>query len=118
MNTTRLDSVVNAARPLAGTLKCSKPSRGCPARPSNLLHGALDGEEEDEAFQHRGMTVCLIELLEERLPPLDHEMGRALIYHMERRGVRPESPLARGRPRRTDAPASSVELALTCLEVS
>ncbi|HML92077.1 hypothetical protein [Methyloceanibacter sp.] len=90
MNTTRFDSVVNAAR-------SSVPSRPVDVqpRPSNLLHGALDGEEEDEAFQHRGMTVCLIELLEERLPPL-----------------------ARGRPRRTDAPASSAELALTCLEVS
>ena len=33
------------------------------------------------------MNVCLIELLEEILPPLDHEMDRALIYHMERQGV-------------------------------
>lgn len=52
-----------------------------------VIGGGYVGVEVAEAFQHRGLSVYLIELLDEILPPLDHEMDRALIYHMERNGV-------------------------------
>ena len=57
------------------------------AKSAVVIGGGYVGVEVAEAFQHRGMNVCLIELLEEILPPLDHEMDRALIHHMERQGV-------------------------------
>jgi len=46
------------------------------------------GVEVAEAFRHRNVETCLVELADEILPPLDHEMDRALISHMQHHGVR------------------------------
>jgi NADPH-dependent 2,4-dienoyl-CoA reductase/sulfur reductase-like enzyme/rhodanese-related sulfurtransferase len=52
-----------------------------------VIGGGYIGVEIAEAFQNRGLRVYLVELLDEILPPLDHEMDRALIFHMESHGV-------------------------------
>jgi NADPH-dependent 2,4-dienoyl-CoA reductase/sulfur reductase-like enzyme/rhodanese-related sulfurtransferase len=52
-----------------------------------VIGGGYIGVEIAEAFRNRGLNVYLIELQNEILPPLDHEMDRALIFHMERQGV-------------------------------
>jgi NADPH-dependent 2,4-dienoyl-CoA reductase/sulfur reductase-like enzyme/rhodanese-related sulfurtransferase len=53
-----------------------------------VIGGGYIGVETAEAFENRGLKVYLVELLDEILPPLDHEMDRALIFHMENHGVR------------------------------
>jgi NADPH-dependent 2,4-dienoyl-CoA reductase/sulfur reductase-like enzyme/rhodanese-related sulfurtransferase len=52
-----------------------------------VVGGGYIGVEIAEAFENRGLKVYLVELLDEILPPLDHEMDRALIFHMESHGV-------------------------------
>jgi len=52
-----------------------------------VIGGGYIGVEIAEAFRNRGLKVYLVELLDEILPPLDHEMDRAIIFHMESHGV-------------------------------
>jgi len=52
-----------------------------------VIGGGYIGVETAEAFRNRGLKVYLVELQDEILPPLDHEMDRALIFHMEQQGV-------------------------------
>ncbi len=55
---------------------------------SGIVIGAgYIGVEVAEAFRQRGLQTSLVELADEILPPLDHEMDRALIYHMQHHGV-------------------------------
>ena len=56
---------------------------------SGIVIGAgYIGVEVAEAFRQRNLDTSLVELADEILPPLDHEMDRALIYHMQHHGVR------------------------------
>jgi NADPH-dependent 2,4-dienoyl-CoA reductase/sulfur reductase-like enzyme/rhodanese-related sulfurtransferase len=56
---------------------------------SGIVIGAgYIGVEVAEAFRQRNLETSLVELADEILPPLDHEMDRALIYHMQHHGVR------------------------------
>jgi rhodanese-related sulfurtransferase len=52
-----------------------------------VIGGGYIGVEMAEAFRNRGLNTYLVEMLDEILPPLDHEMDRALIFHMESHGV-------------------------------
>jgi NADPH-dependent 2,4-dienoyl-CoA reductase/sulfur reductase-like enzyme/rhodanese-related sulfurtransferase len=52
-----------------------------------VIGGGYIGVEIAEAFRNRGLNTYLVEMLDEILPPLDHEMDRALIFHMESHGV-------------------------------
>ncbi len=55
---------------------------------SGIVIGAgYIGVEVAEAFRHRNLDTTLVELADEILPPLDHEMDRSLIYHMQHHGV-------------------------------
>jgi len=57
------------------------------AQTAVVIGGGYIGVEIAEAFRHRGLDTYLIEMLGEILPPLDHEMDQALIFHMESHGV-------------------------------
>jgi NADPH-dependent 2,4-dienoyl-CoA reductase/sulfur reductase-like enzyme/rhodanese-related sulfurtransferase len=52
-----------------------------------VIGGGYIGVEMAEAFRHRGLNTYLVEMLDEILPPLDQEMDRALIFHMESHGI-------------------------------
>jgi NADPH-dependent 2,4-dienoyl-CoA reductase/sulfur reductase-like enzyme/rhodanese-related sulfurtransferase len=58
------------------------------AKSAIVIGAGYVGVELAEAFRHRNLETCLVELAEKILPPLDHEMDRALVYHMESHGVR------------------------------
>jgi NADPH-dependent 2,4-dienoyl-CoA reductase/sulfur reductase-like enzyme/rhodanese-related sulfurtransferase len=57
------------------------------ARSAVVIGGAHIGVEMVEALRQRGLRVSLVEKEEEIIPPLDREMDRALIYHLESYGV-------------------------------
>jgi NADPH-dependent 2,4-dienoyl-CoA reductase/sulfur reductase-like enzyme/rhodanese-related sulfurtransferase len=52
-----------------------------------VIGGGYIGVEMAEAFRNRGLNTYLVEMLDEIIPPLDPEMDRALIFHMESHGV-------------------------------
>ena len=52
-----------------------------------VVGGGYIGVEMAETLRQRGLRVSLVELEESIIPPLDHEMDRALIYHMESYGL-------------------------------
>ena len=52
-----------------------------------VVGGGYIGVEMAEALRHRGIAVTLIEMIDQVMPPLDHEMARDLQYHMEAHGV-------------------------------
>lgn len=52
-----------------------------------VVGGGYIGVEVAEAFRKRGLTTYLVEMLDGILPPLDHEMDRALVHHMASHGV-------------------------------
>jgi len=52
-----------------------------------VIGGGYIGVEMAETLRQRGLRVSLVELEESIIPPLDHEMDRALIYHMESYGL-------------------------------
>jgi NADPH-dependent 2,4-dienoyl-CoA reductase/sulfur reductase-like enzyme/rhodanese-related sulfurtransferase len=58
------------------------------ARSAIAIGGGYIGVEMIEALRQRGLRVSLVEMEEEIIPQLDHEMDRALIYHLESYGVR------------------------------
>lgn len=53
-----------------------------------VIGGGYIGVEVAEAFRQRDVDTCLVELADVILPPLDHEMSQALVFHMQSRGVR------------------------------
>jgi NADPH-dependent 2,4-dienoyl-CoA reductase/sulfur reductase-like enzyme/rhodanese-related sulfurtransferase len=57
------------------------------ARSAVVVGGGYIGVEMAESLRQRGLRVALVELEEEIVPSLDHEMDRALIYHLESYGV-------------------------------
>ena len=57
------------------------------AKSAVVIGGGYIGVEMVEALRHRGLRVSLVELQEEIMVTLDHEMDRALIYHLESYGV-------------------------------
>jgi NADPH-dependent 2,4-dienoyl-CoA reductase/sulfur reductase-like enzyme/rhodanese-related sulfurtransferase len=57
------------------------------AKSAVVIGGGYIGVEMVEALRLRGLRVSLVEMEEEIIPPLDHEMDRALIYHLESYGV-------------------------------
>lgn len=52
-----------------------------------VIGGGYIGVEVAEAFHKRGLNTYLVEMLDEILPPLDHEMDRALVHHIQSMGV-------------------------------
>ncbi|MDJ0958770.1 MAG: FAD-dependent oxidoreductase [Arenicellales bacterium] len=52
-----------------------------------VIGGGYIGVEVAEAFRNRGVNTYLVEMLDEILPPLDHEMDRALVHHIQSMGV-------------------------------
>jgi NADPH-dependent 2,4-dienoyl-CoA reductase/sulfur reductase-like enzyme/rhodanese-related sulfurtransferase len=52
-----------------------------------VIGGGYIGVELAEALHQRGLAVTLVEKEREILPPLDPEMDRALVEHMEAQGV-------------------------------
>jgi NADPH-dependent 2,4-dienoyl-CoA reductase/sulfur reductase-like enzyme/rhodanese-related sulfurtransferase len=52
-----------------------------------VIGGGYIGVEMAEALRERGLRVHLVELVDQVMPPLDHEMARDLQYHMEAHGV-------------------------------
>lgn len=52
-----------------------------------VVGGGYIGVEIAEALRYRGLTVDLVEMLTQVVPPLDPEMARDLAYHMESHGV-------------------------------
>jgi NADPH-dependent 2,4-dienoyl-CoA reductase/sulfur reductase-like enzyme len=52
-----------------------------------VIGGGYIGVEMAEALRERGLRVSLVELQEEIMVSLDHEMDRALVYHLESYGV-------------------------------
>ena len=57
------------------------------ARSAVVVGGGYIGIEIAEALQHRGLSVTLVEMIDQVMPPLDHEMARDLQYHIEAHGV-------------------------------
>ena len=57
------------------------------ARKAIIIGGGFIGIEVAEAFRHRNLDVDLVELQNQLMPPLDHEMACDLRYHMENKGV-------------------------------
>jgi len=57
------------------------------ARSAVVIGGSYIGVEIAEAFRQRGLTVDLVEMQDQVMPPLDPEMATDLRYHMERHGV-------------------------------
>lgn len=57
------------------------------ARSAVVVGGGFIGIEVAEAFRERGMTVDLVELQQQLMPPIDPEMAHDLAYHMESHGV-------------------------------
>jgi NADPH-dependent 2,4-dienoyl-CoA reductase/sulfur reductase-like enzyme len=57
------------------------------AKSAVVIGGGYIGVEMAEALRERGLRVSLIELQEEIMVSLDHEMDRALVYHLESYGV-------------------------------
>jgi NADPH-dependent 2,4-dienoyl-CoA reductase/sulfur reductase-like enzyme/rhodanese-related sulfurtransferase len=57
------------------------------ARRAVVIGGGYIGVEVAEAFRNRDMTVDLVEMVDQIMPPLDHEMARDLQYHMQSHGV-------------------------------
>jgi NADPH-dependent 2,4-dienoyl-CoA reductase/sulfur reductase-like enzyme/rhodanese-related sulfurtransferase len=52
-----------------------------------VVGGGFIGIEVAEAFRERGLTVDLVELQKQIMPPIDPEMACDLAYHMESHGV-------------------------------
>jgi len=52
-----------------------------------VIGGGYIGVEMAEALRERGLRVHLVELVNQVMPPLDHEMARDLQYHLEAHGV-------------------------------
>jgi NADPH-dependent 2,4-dienoyl-CoA reductase/sulfur reductase-like enzyme/rhodanese-related sulfurtransferase len=52
-----------------------------------VIGGGYIGVEMAEALRHRDIAVTLVEMADQVMPPLDHEMARDLQYHMESHGV-------------------------------
>jgi NADPH-dependent 2,4-dienoyl-CoA reductase/sulfur reductase-like enzyme/rhodanese-related sulfurtransferase len=57
------------------------------AKSAVVIGGGYIGVEMAEALRERGLRVALVELEDSIMPTLDHEMDRALIYHLESYGV-------------------------------
>ena len=53
-----------------------------------VIGGGYIGVEMAENLRHRGLSVDLVEMLDQIMPPLDREMVRDLQTHMEQNGVR------------------------------
>lgn len=52
-----------------------------------VIGGGYIGVEMAENLRHRDITVTLVEIADQIMPPLDAEMARDLQYHMEYHGV-------------------------------
>ena len=52
-----------------------------------VIGGSYIGVEMVEALRRRGLEVDLVEMQDQVMPLLDHEMATDLRYHMERQGV-------------------------------
>jgi NADPH-dependent 2,4-dienoyl-CoA reductase/sulfur reductase-like enzyme/rhodanese-related sulfurtransferase len=57
------------------------------ARSAVVVGGGYIGIEIAEALRHRELAVTLVEMIDQVMPPLDHEMARDLQYHIEAHGV-------------------------------
>ncbi len=57
------------------------------ARSAVVVGGGFIGIEVAEAFRERGVTVDLVELQQQLMPPIDPEMAHDLAYHMESHGI-------------------------------
>ena len=53
------------------------------AKQAIVIGGGYIGIEMAENLRHRGLEVTLVELADQIIPPLDHEMARDLQYHLE-----------------------------------
>jgi len=58
------------------------------ARRAVVIGGGYIGVEVAENLRHRGLEVDVVEMLNQIMAPLDHEMARELEYHMRWHGVR------------------------------
>ncbi|OJV57910.1 MAG: pyridine nucleotide-disulfide oxidoreductase [Cellulomonas sp. 73-145] len=100
----RLDALVTAA---------AKGERG-PARTVVIGAGYI-GLEMAENFQHRGAQVHVVELADQILPPLDHEMSVPVEQHLRSRGV--QLHLSTGAAAFTPRPDGAVNVELTSGEL-
>jgi NADPH-dependent 2,4-dienoyl-CoA reductase/sulfur reductase-like enzyme/rhodanese-related sulfurtransferase len=57
------------------------------ARSAVVVGAGYIGIEMVEALRHRDLAVTLVEMIDQVMPPLDHEMARDLQYHIEAHGV-------------------------------
>lgn len=60
---------------------------GPQTRRVTVVGGGYIGVEVAENLIHRGLQVDLVEMMDQIMPPLDHEMARDLQYHLAEHGV-------------------------------
>ncbi|MBE2204446.1 MAG: FAD-dependent oxidoreductase [Chthoniobacterales bacterium] len=58
------------------------------ARSAVIVGGGFIGLEMAENLTHRGLSVTVVEMLDQVMPPLDPEMARPVQDHLESHGVR------------------------------
>ena len=85
------------------------------AKSAVVIGGGYIGVEMAESLRERGLTVDLVEMLDQIMPPLDREMVRDLQTHMEQHGIRFHLGTAAAAFR--DAPGGKVAVELKNLEV-
>jgi NADPH-dependent 2,4-dienoyl-CoA reductase/sulfur reductase-like enzyme/rhodanese-related sulfurtransferase len=58
------------------------------ARSAVIVGGGFIGLEMAENLVHRGLSVTVVEMLDQVMPPLDPEMARPVQEHLEKHGVK------------------------------
>ncbi len=58
------------------------------AKSAVVVGGGFIGLEMAENFVHRGLSVTVVEMLDQVMPPLDPEMARPVQEHLEKHGVK------------------------------
>lgn len=58
------------------------------AKSAVIVGGGFIGLEMAENLVHRGLSVTVVEMLEQVMPPLDPEMARPVQEHLEKHGVK------------------------------
>lgn len=59
-----------------------------PAKSAVIVGGGFIGLEMAENLVHRGLSVTVVEMLDQVMPPLDPEMARPVQEHLEKHGIK------------------------------